>query len=98
MINPTNKEEISEVKKIMCWGSPGCSSNCGLLATVKDGRIVNLRGNPDHPNNRGAVCTERLPHLIKWLEHPDQLMHPLKRKGERGGKPVGEDLLEPGFR
>jgi thiosulfate reductase / polysulfide reductase chain A len=45
---------------------------------------VNLRGNPDHPNNRGAVCTERLPHLIKWLEHPDQLMHPLKRKGERG--------------
>jgi anaerobic selenocysteine-containing dehydrogenase len=29
-------------------------------------------------------CGGRLPHLIKWLYHPDQLMHPMKRAGERG--------------
>ena len=79
-----NHEKGVEIRKVICWPSPGCSSNCGLLATVKDGKIVSLRGNPDHPNNHGAVCAERLPHLIKWLEHPDQLKFPLKRKGERG--------------
>ena len=25
-----------------------------------------------------------MPHLLDWLYHPDQLMYPLKRIGERG--------------
>jgi anaerobic selenocysteine-containing dehydrogenase len=73
-----------EVKKTLCWPSPGCHCNCGLLVRVKDNRILDIRGNPDFPYNRGAVCAERVPHFVKWLEHPDQLMHPLKRQGERG--------------
>ena len=73
-----------ETKKIICWSSPGCSSGCGLLVQVKDGEIVNMRGNPDFPGNRGVVCKERFPHILKWLKHPDQLMYPLKRRGERG--------------
>ena len=77
------KEEPGEVKKVVCWPSPGCTSDCGLLATVKSGKIVSLRGDPDSPS-KGAVCAERFPHLLKWLNHPDQLMYPLKRKGERG--------------
>ncbi len=73
-----------EVKKTLCWPSPGCHCNCGLLVRVKDNRILDIRGNPEFPYNRGAVCAERVPHFVKWLEHPDQLMHPLKRRGERG--------------
>jgi len=82
----SGKENINgvETKKVMCWPSPGCSSGCGLLVNVKDGRIVGMKGNPDFPASRGAVCSTRLPHLTKWLEHPSQLMHPLKRRGERG--------------
>jgi thiosulfate reductase/polysulfide reductase chain A len=78
-----NKEGV-ETKKVICWSSPGCSSGCGLLVQVKDGEIVNMKGNPEFPGNRGAVCKERFPHLLKWLKHPDQLMYPLKRVGERG--------------
>lgn len=73
-----------EVKKTLCWPSPGCHCNCGLLVKVRGNRILDIRGNPDFPYNRGAVCAERVPHFVKWLEHPDQLMHPLKRRGERG--------------
>ena len=80
----------------MCWSSPGCSSSCGLLAQVKDGKIVSMRGNPDYPGNRGAVCAERFPHLVKWLEHPDQLMYPLETAGRAGRRPLGEDLLGTG--
>jgi anaerobic selenocysteine-containing dehydrogenase len=72
-----------ENKKIACWPSPGCPANCRLLARVKDGQIIELRGDPDSPSG-GAFCSERVPHFLKWLYHPDQLMYPLKRKGERG--------------
>ena len=73
-----------EVKKTICWPSPGCHCNCGLLVRVKDNQILNIKGNPEFPYNRGAVCAERMPHFRQWLHHPDQLMVPLKRRGERG--------------
>ena len=70
-------------KKIVCWASPGCVHQCGLIATVEDGKLVRLRGNPEYPTpNRG--CADRMPHHIKWLYSPEQLMYPLKRIGERG--------------
>lgn len=72
-----------EIKKVMCWPSPGCT-NCGHLVTVKDGKILSMRGNPDCPTNQGLVCKERFPHFKEWVYHPDQLMYPLKRTGERG--------------
>ncbi len=34
----------------------GCSSACGLLAKVRDGRPVKLEGNPQHPLSRGGLC------------------------------------------
>jgi len=83
MIDRVTNEGIVETRKIACWPSPGCATNCGMLARVKDGKIEVLRGDPESPT-RGAVCAERFPHLLKWLNHPDQLMYPLKRKGERG--------------
>ena len=72
-----------EVRKAMCWPSPGCHCNCGLLVRVRDNRILGIKGNPEFPYNRGAVC-ERVPYFLKWLDHPDQLMRPFKRRGERG--------------
>jgi thiosulfate reductase / polysulfide reductase chain A len=80
----TGDSEGIETKKVICWSSPGCSSGCGLLVQVKDGKIVKMRGNPDYPDNLGGVCKERFPHLLEWLDHPAQLMYPLKRRGERG--------------
>ena len=29
-----------------------CPDTCGIVATVEDGRIVGLRGDPDHPVTR----------------------------------------------
>ncbi len=83
MSDAVNEESGVEVKKTLCWPSPGCHCNCGLLVSVKDNRIQSIKGNPDFPYNRGSVC-ERVPHFRKWLEHPDQLTVPLKRQGARG--------------
>jgi thiosulfate reductase / polysulfide reductase chain A len=83
MAELTNSEQGTETKKVTCWASPGCAHQCGLLVNVKDGKIVSMKGNRESPS-KGAHCAERFPHFIKWLEHPDQLKYPLKRKGERG--------------
>ena len=54
-----------------------------MRATVQDGKVVRLEGEPDHPVNRGWIC-ERSKSFVEHLYHPDRLNFPLKRVGERG--------------
>ena len=35
---------------------PYCAVGCGQLVAVREGRIVNIEGNPDSPVNRGTLC------------------------------------------
>lgn len=37
---------------------PFCGVGCGQLVEVRDGRVVNIEGDPDHPINEGAVCSK----------------------------------------
>jgi len=83
IIDRVRRDEGLEVKKVTCWASPGCHQRCGLLVTVKDGRIVGIKGNPEY-SSPGHGCADRMPHFAKWLYHSEQLLHPLKRMGERG--------------
>src|SRR5688572_31312249 len=55
-----------------------CEAMCGMLATVDDGRIVDLRGDPDDPFSRGHICPKG-PAMREIQEDPDRLRHPLRR-------------------
>jgi len=70
----------TEVKRALCFG---CWLQGGVRATVKDGKVVRLEGEPDHPVNRGWIC-ERSKAFIEHLYHQDRLNFPMKRVGERG--------------
>ena len=35
-----------------------CSCGCGMLCHVKDGKLINLEGDPDHIINEGALCSK----------------------------------------
>src|SRR5262245_37170139 len=35
---------------------PYCAVGCGQLVAVRDGRIVNIEGNPESPINEGTLC------------------------------------------
>ena len=66
------------------WSAgPGCHGGCGILAYVKEGKLVKIEGDPDHPWNQGRLCPRALA-LTQYIEHPQRLRHPLKRVGERG--------------
>jgi len=35
---------------------PYCAVGCAQIVSVREGRIVNIEGNPDSPINRGTLC------------------------------------------
>src|SRR5229473_7609540 len=65
-----------------------CPSGCGLIAKNRDGRVIKLEGNPDHPTNTGSLCI-RAHAGLQGLYHPDRFRGPLA-----AGKPVTWDEAE----
>ena len=61
-----------------------CPGNaCGMLAHVRDGRVVKLEPAPFPDNSYTRICQKGLSSL-QVLYHPDRLQYPLRRVGERG--------------
>lgn len=60
-----------------------CQIGCGVLVHVSNGRVVRVEGDPDNPLNKGELCPKGMA-SVEYLYHPDRLLHPLKRIGERG--------------
>ncbi len=60
-----------------------CVWRCGVRARVKNGRIVKLEGNPDHPHSRGKLCARGQSGLMTTYD-PDRVLSPLVRVGKRG--------------
>lgn len=57
----------------------GCAASCGLIAETRDGRVIKLEGNPEHPVNRGALCATGQAEL-QALYNPDRYRSPMIRK------------------
>jgi len=57
-----------------------CPAGCGVLARNREGRVVKLEGNPDHPVNRGALCI-RGQAALQQAYHPDRFAGPQRREG-----------------
>ena len=56
-----------------------CPDACGLVATVEDGRLVSLGGDPEHPVTKGFLC-QRTSQYPATQNSPDRLTTPLVRK------------------
>lgn len=58
---------------------PYCAVGCGMIVGTVGGKVVNIEGDPDHPINRGSLCSkgETLVHLAN---SPDRVTKPLYRK------------------
>ena len=58
-----------------------CEAYCGLVATVEDGRVTQLRPDPDHPLSKGYACPKGI--AMEGVQNsPERVLHPLRR-GER---------------
>jgi anaerobic selenocysteine-containing dehydrogenase len=56
-----------------------CPDACGIVATVEDGRVTALRGDPEHPVTRGFLCYRTSRFLDRQYD-ADRLTTPLLRR------------------
>ena len=59
-----------------------CPDTCALRVTVREGRVVKVQGDPDHPPTHGALCT-KVSRYAERTYHPERVLHPLRRVGPK---------------
>ncbi|MDX2155886.1 MAG: molybdopterin-dependent oxidoreductase [Hyphomicrobiaceae bacterium] len=64
-----------------CWE---CSVNCGALATVRDGKVVEMGPDRNNPYSKGNFCLKGIRGAPGLMYHPDRVLHPMRRTGPRG--------------
>jgi anaerobic selenocysteine-containing dehydrogenase len=67
-----------------------CPAHCGVLATVDNGRLTDVKGDPENPLFRGYTCPKgrALPELHNSA---DRLHHSQKRQADGSFAPIGID-------
>src|SRR5512146_2711566 len=68
-----------------------CPDACGLLVEVDGERAVSVRGDPEHPYSRGALCA-KMTHYERTVHSPLRVKTPLLRAGAKGSgefRPIG---------
>lgn len=75
-----------EYTNICCY----CAGGCGSLLSVRDGELVNLEGDPDHPINEGGLCPKGAtmfqlrnvvdPETREVIKNPKRSTRPLVRR------------------
>ena len=56
-----------------------CPDACRIVATLEDGVITQLQGDPEHPVTQGFLC-HRTSRFLERQYSPDRLTHPLVRR------------------
>ena len=67
------------VKNVVCTT---CDGFCPVSARVVNGQVVKITTR-DHPLFKGVLCMKGA-YAPKQFSHPDRVLYPLKRVGERG--------------
>jgi anaerobic selenocysteine-containing dehydrogenase len=62
-----------------------CPDTCAMIYEVENGRLVEVRGNKQHPMTRGGLCV-KLKDFHDHHANPGRLMYPLRRTGPKGSK------------
>lgn len=60
-----------------------CPDQCGLLVHKKDGKIVKIEGDPNHPVTKGNICN-KVRNMTERIYDEKRLKYPMKRTGAKG--------------
>ncbi len=58
----------------------GCEQSCGILIKTREGRPIKIDGNPDHPVNKGKICSKGQASILN-LYSPERLKDPMQKIG-----------------
>jgi formate dehydrogenase major subunit len=82
-INPTHVQAATGAMKVsgtqeFTSACNFCSCGCGMICHVKDGKLINLEGDPDHVINQGSLCSKGAA-MAAVPNSPQRLTKPLYR-------------------
>lgn len=72
---------MNKIAKSVC--PHDCPDTCGIISHVKDGKLVKVKGDPDHFVTRGFLC-QKVMNYPERVYSPDRILYPLKRVGKKG--------------
>lgn len=76
------KESLKETRikdaKVTTTICPYCSVGCSILVYVKDGKVINIEGDPESPINQGTLCPKGAS-LYQMANNPYRATQPLYR-------------------
>ena len=67
-----------------------CGMHCGVNVRIRDGRIVDVTGQDEHPINRGSICVKGQV-ARELFYHKDRLLKPLKKKPDGSFEEISRD-------
>ena len=79
---------MGEVRKVrtVCRS---CHGGCGVIAHVKDGKVIKVEGDSESPISHGTLCSKGLA-ITQLAYHPDRIIYPMK-KGDNGWERITWD-------
>jgi anaerobic selenocysteine-containing dehydrogenase len=80
---PSTNDMRQEDKIVIGACQHDCPDNCSVVATVREGRVVGVRGNPHHPFTSGVLCA-KVKSFEKRVYARDRLLFPMRRVGAKG--------------
>ncbi len=60
-----------------------CPDTCAFIYTVKDGKLIDVKGDPNHPVTRGRLCIKLNDFTAHHYNH-DRILYPMRRTGPKG--------------
>ncbi len=60
-----------------------CPDTCSFIYSVRDGKLVDVKGEPNHPVTRGRLCI-KLNDFAAHHYNPTRIIYPMRRTGPKG--------------
>ena len=72
---------MTDIRRTTC--PYDCPASCGLLATIENGRVAGVAGDPEHPASKGLICKKMQQYQLS-VNSPDRILFPMRRTGNKG--------------
>lgn len=78
-------------KKTAC--NRDCPDACSIIATIENGRVTHIGGDPDHPVTQGFLC-KRTSRFLKRQYDPNRITTPMIREGKQWKEASWDEALD----